>query len=139
MADPIGPGNFRAYLSAFADGELNAEQSARVVRYMSDHPESCAELAALHRLRRTADRVVRADTPPVPEELQRRVADVVSTKAQAAPRPAAARWAAVAALVAVLTGALGYLVGRSTAPPDTTVHAPAGVVARVIPASLEST
>src|SRR5688572_12968627 len=124
MADPIGPGNFRAYLSAFADGELNAEQSAQVVRYMNDHPEACAELAALHRLRRTADRAVRAGTPPVPEELQRIVAGIMSHKAQPAPQPAprraTARWAAVAAAVVIATGILSYLVGRSTSPSDTT-------------------
>src|SRR5215207_5803474 len=118
MADPIGPSNFRAYLSAFVDGELNAEQSARVVRYMNDHPESCAELAALHRLRRTADRVVRGDTPPVPEELQRRLADALSATAQAAPRPGAAKWTAVAAVVAVCTGLIGYLVGRGSPIPQ---------------------
>lgn len=112
MSERIGKDNIREYLTAFADGELDAAQTLRVLDYIEEHPEGMQLVRTHQHLRLAADRTVRAHTPPTPENLRRRL----ETLASAAPatrsprmRLVGRRWPAVAAACLVA----GALIGRS--------------------------
>ena len=151
MPAPIGPSNFRTYLEAFADGELDADRSLLVVRYLSDHPDLVPELTSLQRLTRAADRTVRAHTPPVPDELRQRVAELLdappaepaSRAATASPAPMRISGRLAAAAAALIVGALGYFIGRLAAPAPDATRSPtaansAPAAAPVVPAAFQS-
>jgi hypothetical protein len=151
MPAPIDPSNFHVYLEAFADGELDAERSLLVVRYLCDHPAFVSELTALQRLKRTSDRAVRQRTPAVPDELRQRVAALLEAPTQPAGLAAKStpprgplrigRWLSAAAAVAVV-GSLGYFAGRLTAPRSDGPHVGASnnssAFGPVIPVALET-
>jgi anti-sigma factor RsiW len=51
-------------LSAYVDGELDADQTARVERHLAEHPESRAEVARLRRLKEVTAAMVLKEPPP---------------------------------------------------------------------------
>lgn len=127
MPDPIDEHSIHAYLMAFADGELDAEQNAAVLSYLAGHPEAFAAMEQEQRLRAAARRVVGEHGSPPPElratiyQLAEDAADAAAAAPPAPPasghRPAALR-ASSLAMVSLLAGALiGYYALRPTRGP----------------------
>ena len=61
MNAPLGPHNVHEFLSAFADGELNAAQNLAVLDYLESHPEAFAYLRDRQLLRQSAQRIATKD------------------------------------------------------------------------------
>ena len=128
----IDPQNLSEQLTAFADGELDAAGNLAVLHYVAAHPDALAAVEEQQRLRLVARRVVRDSTPPVGDDLRRRI----EAMAKSAPAPAGtlgrfndaaspaaasakrlawrgpATWLAAAAAVLLLV--TGGLIGRAT-------------------------
>ena len=145
MAEAIGEHNIHEYLTAFADGELDASAILSVLDYLETHPEGLQLMRNQQRLRLAAERAVRTDTPPVPGTLRRRVESLAAAAATPAPAPAAGvprprsrpgRWRLPAVAAASLLA--GLLVGRSVlAPgPATRVVVAPTAAEPVVPATL---
>src|SRR3954469_18817478 len=62
MAERIDPTNAPRYLSAFADGELDAGQGMAVLQYLSGHPEAAARVEAELKFRQAVGRTM-SDVP----------------------------------------------------------------------------
>ncbi len=73
MAEPIDETNAGKYLTAFADGELDIEQSMAVFQYMCANPESALRVFGQQQLRRTLARVARNQTPPPSDALRKSI------------------------------------------------------------------
>ena len=61
------------YLPAFADGELDVEQSLRVLEHLALHPRDTRVIAHQQQLRQALARVLRADAPAAPQSLRDRL------------------------------------------------------------------
>ena len=88
----LNESNIHEYLTAFADGELDAAQILAVLNYLATHPEALEMMRGQQQLRLEADRVVRDNTPPVPNELRQRIqsmAEKTDTLVEKAPIPSA--------------------------------------------------
>ena len=135
MSDPIGEHNIHEYLTAFADGELDAADNLAILDYVSQNPDMVRLMRDQQRLRLTALRAVRGSTPPVPAALRAQIESMaVATLAADRARPAqtearrnrAHRFLGVAAavaaslLVGLVAGGLAARLLRSSpqlAPP----------------------
>lgn len=75
MIDPLGEHNIEDFLTAFADGELDAAHRLAVIDYLQSHPEACEYLRDRERLRQSAQRVVLADQTAnaIPQALKDRL------------------------------------------------------------------
>ena len=108
--DELGDENLHEYLTAWAEGALDAGQTAALRRHLSGHPEAWAAVDHAHRLAAEARRVVIAATPAVPPELRARLALRPAGPTPVGPpvRPPAPRWHryawAASVLVAVTAG-----------------------------------
>ena len=71
--------NVADYLTAFADGELDAEGMLLVLDHLTDHPESIRLIRDHQMLRIVARRMVVDETPPASRALQERVSQLVAT------------------------------------------------------------
>ena len=114
MADPIGEHNIHEYLTAFADGELDASAILSVLDYLAAHPEGLELMRNQQRLRLAAGRAVRTGSPPVPEALRRRIENLAAASGDTASKPHAgfrlSRWRIPAVAAAFLVA--GLLAGR---------------------------
>ncbi len=90
MTDPLGDDNIRAYLTAFADGELDADQILAVLNYVKTQPQSLDLMVEQQRLRLAAMRTVRQSVPPAPRELHDRIRAMAAVRAMTATSPASA-------------------------------------------------
>ncbi len=77
----------RKYLTAFADGELDVEQSLEVLEYLKMNRDAADRVMHQQQLREQVARVTREATPATPDELRRKVAELAgvefdATKAQ---------------------------------------------------------
>lgn len=70
MAESIGQSDLYPYLTAFADGELDAAQNLKVLDYLAAHPEAISLMKEQQKLRLEAARVIRSNTPPAPASLR---------------------------------------------------------------------
>lgn len=133
MWEPIGPDNIGEYLAAFADGELDAAQTLAVLNYLHGRPELLEALRTQQRLRVAAERAIRVSSPPVPDEVRRRIeAMAVAQPPAAAAAPWRRRWVMPAVAAALLVG--GVLAGRFAFPPRT--KPPVVATADVVPPTL---
>lgn len=76
----------RCYLAAFADGELDIEQTLRALEHMAMNPQATQRVMHQQQLRQAVDRVVRANTPQTPAELVAKVSRLAEAEAQAPAR-----------------------------------------------------
>ena len=118
MAKPIDEHRFRKYLAAFADGELDVEQTLQVLEHMAMNPQATRRVMHQQRLRQAVDRAVRSSCPPIPDELRQQVqslAETIPPMADATARTQPSnrslfmrinRWAPFAAAAIVLVTAL---------------------------------
>lgn len=81
MTDPLGDDNIREYLTAFADGELDADQILAVLDYIKTNPQSLDLMVEQQRLRLAAMRTVRQSVPPAPRELHDRIRAMAAVRA----------------------------------------------------------
>jgi len=121
MTDPLDQDNIREYLTAFADGELDATQILAVLDYIRAQPETLDLIMQQQKLRVAALRTIRATAPPVPAALCERIAALAAAES-IEPEPAraavaATRWtrppwlASVAALLFLVIGlGIGFAV-----------------------------
>ena len=58
MTEPIDPSNADRYLTAFADGELDAAQGRAVLHYLAGHPEAASRVDSELRFRQAVGRVM---------------------------------------------------------------------------------
>ena len=146
MPGPIGPDTLGLYLTAFADGELDAADNLAVLRYVAGHPEAIAELDAHQRLRTAAMRVVASHSVAVPAALRDRIAAIEPDfSIDVAPRPMTGgpyrlmRLTAFAAAAVVLL-AFGLMAGRAMTNRPVAQSAPSGPIGRpdVIPVTVVS-
>jgi len=133
----------RKYLTAFADGELDVDTNLRVLEYMKMHRDAADRVMHQQQLRDATARVMRAQSPAPPVELQEQVEAMVN---RAATTPASLgrvdrsvgrsgrRWlpalAAAAALMLVTTLVALYLPGGSGNTGEVVLNARAGMIAR---------
>ena len=61
--EPFDPESEAALLSAYMDGELDAEQVARIEAHLAESPESRAEVARMRRLKEVTDAMSLRDAP----------------------------------------------------------------------------
>ena len=121
----IEPDNLSQRLTAFADGELDAAGNLAVLRHVAAHPEALAAVQEQQQLRLVARRAVRGGTPPVGDDLRRRIEAMAASPAGpteplrlTAPLRsrrtwgASTGWLAAAAAVALLLS--GGVIGRMT-------------------------
>ena len=139
MAGPIGEHNIHEYLTAFADGELDASAILSVLDYLAAHPEGLELMRNQQRLRVAAGRAVRAGAPPVPAALRQRIESLASASTAAVPRPPAgprpSRWRIPLVAAAFLLA--GLLAGRWVlAPKPTTPVVVAPARDPIVPVSL---
>ncbi len=87
MNDPLGERNLLEYLTAFADGELDADQILAVLNYVKTQPQSLDLMVEQQRLRLAAMRTVRQSVPPAPRELHDRIRAMAAVRAMT-PTPA---------------------------------------------------
>src|SRR4051794_22560489 len=64
MTEPIDPTNADRYLTAFADGELDADQGRAVLHYLATHPESASRVAGELKFRQAVGRVMTRTPAP---------------------------------------------------------------------------
>src|SRR3982750_960457 len=64
MPEPIDPTNADRYLTAFADGELDADQGRAVLHYLAVHPEVAPRVANELRFRQAVGRVMTRTPAP---------------------------------------------------------------------------
>ena len=81
MSEALNESNIQAHLTAFADGELDAAQILEVLHHLSAHPEALEMLRIQQQLRLSAFRSIRKVTPPVPDDLKRRIDAIVANDA----------------------------------------------------------
>lgn len=114
----IGEDNIREYLTAFADGELDAGQILSVLDYLAEHPEGLQLMRTQQRLRIAAERAIRASTPPLPEQLRRRLEALVPQPTSETTRPWYRRigWGLPLAAAAFLL--TGLIAGRTLLAPN---------------------
>ncbi|HWE96922.1 MAG TPA: hypothetical protein VG269_23375 [Tepidisphaeraceae bacterium] len=118
-------------LTAFADGELDADLRAAVLEYLAAHPEQAARLVDEAQFRQAVARSMERAAPPAPAELRQRIerlaAEPISdTRTGQGPIPirrkspgangSVFRWvAALAALVCLVSGlVIGRMSGRES-------------------------
>ena len=122
--------NIRQAIMAYADGELDAEQRAAMLGYVTANPEWLTVLRDLERLRATARRVMRDSTPAVPDTVRQRITALAPAaalpigKTSDAPQPFRWRPLAAAAAVALLLGLAGGLMIPSRPPRSPAAAAP---------------
>ncbi len=139
MSGSLDDKTVRKYLAAFADGELEVEQTLKVLEHMAMNPEATRRVMHQQQLRQAVQRAVVDAAPDVTPELRAAVARIAeeapaasaepSETPRATPaRPTALRWipAAAAALLLVASVAV-FLAAREEA------AAPGGTA---VPASL---
>ena len=134
MLDPLDENNLRDHLTAFADGELDAAQSAALWAYLAERPDAPALrwLAEQHRLTLAARRVLDV---PVPQDLKARMGNLVREHASAdrsitSPRSWPRRFAYAIAVAAALI--IGATVTHYTARPTSkTAVVPADLIVAV--------
>ncbi len=130
MPGPLGEHNIRAYLMAFADGELNAADNLMVLDYLANNPEAMDLMRGHQQLRMAAGRTAQTLTPAMPDALRRRVEELAATVPQVtAPTARRSWWArfrrpfmAVAAVFLVT----GVMLGRWSLAPDVAAPSPPG-------------
>jgi anti-sigma factor RsiW len=66
------------FLRAFADGELDVEQSLRVLEHLAQHPRDTRVIAHQQQLRQALERVLRAEAPAPPQALRDRLETLAS-------------------------------------------------------------
>ncbi|MHA3913414.1 anti-sigma factor family protein [Halovulum sp. GXIMD14793] len=110
-------------LSTYLDGELTAEESARVEKLLEIDPEARAEMEMLIAANSSAcDAFDEMLNEPAPLALYRALDEAPKAEDDKPARPATVSrlpgWAAMAAaaVLAVLAGTGGYMAGRSTSP-----------------------
>ncbi len=124
MSDPLGQENLREYLTAFADGELDATQILAVLEHIRAQPETLDLITEQQKLRVAAMRTIRQTAPRVPDTLRARIAELASTASvEPTPKPSAvprvsATWRFWFPLLAatgclVLGISIGYLTMRA--------------------------
>lgn len=154
MPEPLGEQNIDGYLTAFADGELDAAQNIQVLNYLTSHPAALRLMLDQQQLRVEAQRAIRGRTPGVPDALRQRIealAASITTDAPAASARAptggagSAKWRMAAAAMLLIGITAGGLAGRfllRPTPPATVAvidrPVPVERPAPVIPASLLS-
>jgi len=120
MAKPIDEHRFRKYLAAFADGELDVEQTLQVLEHMAMNPQATRRVMHQQKLRQAVDRAVRSSAPPLPDGLRQQVqslAETTPTTDTATDNQPSGRslfmrinrWAPLAAAAVVLVTALVFL------------------------------
>ena len=129
---PLDPTTSPERLTAFADGELDAAGQLAVLREVATDADALAAVEDEQRLNLACRRVVRRDTPPVGDELRRRIEAMAGAAPAAASRPVFAWLAAAAAVALLLVG--GGVIGRMTARPQSDLAQAGG--GSVVPASL---
>jgi anti-sigma factor RsiW len=125
-------------LTAFADGELDADLRAAVLEYLAAHPEQAARLVDEAHFRQAVARSMERAAPPAPAELRQRIERLTAEPLRedrplVADRPAPGpipirqnsrgangslfRWvAALAALVCLVSGlVIGRMSGKDSA------------------------
>jgi anti-sigma factor RsiW len=124
--------NLHEYLTAFADGELDAGQILAVLNRLSNHPEALEMMRGQQQLRLEAHRVVLDNTPPVPIDLRQRIQAMAEqtdksigispnrgntppSSKNSPPRPRNQLWA-VAAVSFLLGIVVGNLLARHPSP-----------------------
>ncbi len=123
MTHPPGEDNIREHLTAFADGELDAEQILAVLRYIKSNPESLDLIVEQQKLRVAAMRTVRQSTPPVPRGLRDRIASMAAKAASTtsvvpgspttfAPRARQSFWLLAAIVIFCVGIAVSYVPWR---------------------------
>ncbi len=123
MTEPLGKDNIPEYLTAFADGELNATEILVVLEYIKAEPRALDVLMEQQHLRVAAMRAVLKHTPPVPAALSEHIADLASAAASQSiskppPEPRARMawrfWlTSLAAMLCLVAGiAIGYMAPR---------------------------
>lgn len=125
MSEMIGEDNIQQYLTAFADGELDAAQILAVLDYLAEHPDGLRLMQTQQRLRLAADRAVRTLTPPPSADLRRRL-EALAPPATPWHRRMNWRLPAVAASFLVV----GMVVGRMLLAPRPSVQQPIVVAAK---------
>jgi len=73
MAEQMGESELRERLSALADGELDAAQTAEVLRQIAGRGDLAAELEQHLRLNEASRRVIQAQTPPASAALRAKI------------------------------------------------------------------
>ena len=138
--DPLEPNLSNRDLSAFADGELDATATRRLLRHLLDHPAAVDRLREYQQLSIAARRAVGGITPPPSDALRARLSQIGSPPANdtAPPRLNVRRnpWiglgrSAVAASLLLGGIAVGYRAARPAAP-----IGPVARTAEVLPASV---
>ncbi len=122
MSEPIGEDNIREYLTAFADGELDAARILTVLDYLALHPEALEMMRVQQRLRLAAERAVRGLSPPTPEALRRQLEAMTPDLPPATASPIARvthRWWMMPIIAAALLVG-GMLAGHFIVPPRST-------------------
>ncbi len=112
MTEPTSDKQMRKYLAAFADGELEVQESLHVLEHMKMNPAATSRVMHHQRMRRLVDRAMREDAPPVPDALRRAIEQQARREAQSDRRAAQrggvvariGRWVPLGLAAAVLVG-----------------------------------
>src|SRR6476646_4674110 len=83
MPEPIDPTNADRYLTAFADGELDADQGRAVLHYLAVHPEAASRVESELKFRQAVGRVM-TRTPAASASLRDAIGRMV-VKTETAP------------------------------------------------------
>lgn len=131
--------NIGQYLSAFADGELDAQGMLLVLDHLAAHPESIGLIREQQLLRLAAQRTFRGETPAAPDALQNTVAQLAAAARRenagrrvGSRRVPGLRWPLY--VVATLLLILGGLVGRYLLQPTARLPVPEPASRLVVPA-----
>lgn len=89
MRDPIGEHNIHAYLTAFADGELDAADNLAILDFLARNPDTVRLMRDQQRLRLVALRAVRGSTPTAPAALRGQIEAMAAATLAAGPIPEA--------------------------------------------------
>jgi anti-sigma factor RsiW len=113
MNRPTDEQNIRKFLTPFADGELDVEQSLRVLEHMAMNPPATKRVMHQQQLRRSIARYFTDHTPAAPAELTEKLKTLFPPPQE---KPANVYWwrmsAFVAAAIVLLT--FGAWIGRTT-------------------------
>lgn len=113
---------FRKYLAAFADGELDVEQNLRVLQYMAMHPQATRRVMHQQQLRQAVKRSIVSQTPLAPRHVREALEELAVSEPLGSMGPSASmdmrtggggaltgwfrRWAPAAAAVLILAVSL---------------------------------
>lgn len=76
MTDSMNENEFRKYLIAFADGELDVEQNLMVLEYIAMHPQATRRIMHQQQLRQAIKRSIVESTPEVSDSLRQTINDL---------------------------------------------------------------